>query len=174
MKRNLVCLLAVVFLVSVTGCDKKETKVHETELTADMLLSEDEVKALVGYEPVKTVSDTVLKSMVRYDSEPQGEYPVIVELYSYNKGKSVAEIYEQFTEKKERRPSSQEVNEYDAQAYIAYPSVNIYRDGYMAVVTAGSGANDEQGTLLKNAGAVVAGHLVEFLNENPTDSNLID
>ncbi len=176
MKNKIICLLAMSLVFSIVSCgkEKNEQKEQTTKLFASMLLSEDEVRGLVSYEPVKAISETSSKSVVRYDSSPKGEDPVIVELYSYNNQKSVAEIYEQFIQKKEKRSSSQDVAEYDIEAYISYPSMNIYHDGYMVVVTAGSGANEEQTTLLKNAGAIVATHLLEYLKENPTDSNLIE
>jgi len=137
-------------------------------------MTSDEAKGLVSYEPVMNIENSNQKSVLRIESEPKGADPIIIEVYSHNEKKSVAEIYEAFKQKKEKRTSAKDISEYDAEALLAYPSVNIYRDGYMVVVTAGSGGDEEQDALLKKAGAIATTHLVEFLKENPTDSDLIE
>lgn len=176
--KKILSLLASVFLLFTAACggggedgDNNEAKKQDTKkdvLTADMLLTSDDVKSLVTYEPAVTMNNTAFKTSVRYDSDPVGKSdPVIVELYAPNEYKSAADIKFEFSTKKEKRPKSKDVEDLGLEAYIAYPSLNMYRDGYMVVVTAGSGSGDEQDQLLKSAGTIAAKHLDEYIKANP-------
>lgn len=179
--KKILYFAAVLMVIIVSACsqDGKQPaeKTNKAEkgaaLTADFLMTLEDVKSLVSYEPVMNVENTRQKSTVRFDSNPIGQDPVILELYSYNGKKSIAAVYEDFKQKKEKRPKAEDIEDLGLEAYIAYPSVNLYRDGYMIVVTAGSGADNAQAELLKKAGAIAAGHLDEYLNKNPTDSDLL-
>ena len=170
--KKLICLVAVLVLTFTTAC-KKEDNSKKTELSADMLMTIDQVKEIISYTPVMHLSKTDEKSTVRFDSDPKGEDPVIIELYSHNDEKSVAMVHEEFLNRKQMRPSSQELDGYDAEVFIAFPSIYIYRDGYMAVITAGSGGGEEQTDLLKSAGKIATLNLLEFLKINPTNTDLL-
>ena len=172
-------LLTVFTLILVCGCsandDTKRPPIKKGEkLDVSMLLNLQEVQEFVAYDLTESVEGTRLKQTLTFSSNPLGNDPVILELYSYNEGKSVAAVYEDFKNKKEKRPKSKDVEISGVEAYIAYPSLNMYRDGYMIVITAGSGANDEQANLLMGLGNVVSDNLEEYLSKNPSDSNLVE
>ncbi len=180
MRRILYFVLAAVMSISLAACSGKENPENTAAvtkgepLTADKLITAEDVRELVLYEPTATAENTHSKSTVRYDSNPIGQDPVIAELYSANAQKSVAAVYEDFKARKDKRPKAVDVADFGIDAYIAYPSINLYRDGYMVVITAGSGADDAQAELLKKAAGIAAAHLDEYLKVNPTDSNLLE
>lgn len=173
--KKILCVFAVLMLIFSVGCsnEKDSSTSVKSGLTAQMLMTPEDVSGLVDYEMTANAEETYLKSSVTYTSNPLGKDPVIVELYSYNGKNSVAAIHDMFKEKREKRPNSQDISDYDMDCFISYPSINLYCDGYMVVVTAGSGADEVQAELLKNFGAIAAEHLKEYLKKNPTDSNLL-
>lgn len=128
-----------------------------------MLLSPEKASEMVGYEITANVENTSLKSIVTYTSKPLGKDPVIVELYACNETRSAEDVYAIFKEKREKRPNSQDIDDFGMECFIAYPSINFYCDGYMAVVTAGSGSDETQTELLKNIGGMVAENLKKCL-----------
>lgn len=178
--KKLVSVFVVVMLLLSSACGggdsqnkAKSTPKNEKKdiLTADMLMTTEDVKALVSYEPVALSEKSAQKTVIRYDSDPVGKGdPVIIELYAPNSYQSESDIRTIFTKKKEKRPKAKDINDFGIEAYIAYPSVNMYRDGYMVVITAGSGAGDEQEALLKSAGTIAAGHLDEYIQAHPTQT----
>ena len=163
--RKLICAVMAVSMIFLSAsCGKKENA-PQTEvgrLYARDLFTKEEATEFLGYEPIQSYEDGIIKSTVRYDSQPIGKDPVIVELYAESEQKSASDIYDEFKRKHSLRADSVEVTEYDSEAFIAYPSVNIYKDGYMAVVTAGSGADDAQKEILIKAGAAVSKKLCEY------------
>ena len=171
-------VFAIVLISACTSGEKGEKapeKInYESTLTAEQLFTVEEAKSLVSYEPVTSSENTRQKSILRFDSDPIGQDPIIVELYAFNGARSIASVYEEFKQKKEKRPKAEPVEDFGAEAYIAYPSINLYRDGYMIVVTAGSGADEAQKELLINAGRIAVGHLNEYLEKYPTNSDLLD
>lgn len=160
-------------LIVLPSCGEKveqETiqKTERAQLLAENLITAEDVRGIVSYEPSVSVKNTGSKSTVRYDSEPIGQDPVIVELYSYSDLKNVSEIHDEFKQRKEKRPKAQDVTDLGIEAYIAYPSINLYRDGYMAVITAGSGGDETQNEILKKAAGIAAAHLDEYLKQYPS------
>ncbi len=165
MLKIIICLSAAALLLS--SCGKKEIADTNQSLDAKMLLDTEKAEELLQYTPVGSYEDSYTKSIARYDSEPIGKDPIIVELYAHNDKKSAEDIYNDFKKRHEERTDAEDVTEYDAEAFLAYPSVNIYKDGYMVVVTAGSGADDAQKQLLLKAGAVAADNLCAYIKKNP-------
>lgn len=156
MRKNVICIMAAAVLLS--SCAKEEPGGSEA-FDAKTLFPETAAAEFLQYTPVQTYEDGYTKSVVRYDSEPIGKDPIIVELYSPNDIKTADDIYSEFKSKHDLRADSEDITDYDAEAFLAYPSVNIYKDGYMAVVTAGSGSDEIQKQLLIEAGSVVAENL---------------
>ena len=169
--RNFICIAAAAVMLLSASCGKKE-EIKHAPLDAKALFTQDDAVKILGYEPAQTFEDGYVKSTVRYDSKPIGKDPIIVELYSYDSKKSTGDIYDELKRKHSLRTDSEEISDFDAEAFIAYPSVNIYKDGYMAVVTAGSGADDAQKQLLTEVGGIVAQNLNDYILKHPTDGDL--
>lgn len=173
LKRLMYIFMILALLSGCTGETKDKTKAP-TVLLPEMLLSLEDVKALVSYEPVLSGENTRAKSKVYYSTDPiGGSDPVILELHSYQNGQNVTAVYEQFSTKKKMRPKSENVPDLGMEAFIAYPTINLYKDGFFIVITAGSGSGDEQKNLLINAAKTAAAHLNEYLKTNPTNSDLL-
>lgn len=168
--RKFICLAAAAVMLFSTSCGKKE-EIKHAPLDAKALFTQEDAVNILGYEPAQIFDDGYVKSIVRYDSKPIGKDPIIVELYSYGSKKSAGDIYDEFKRKHSLRTDSEEVSDFDAEAFIAYPSVNIYKEGYMAVVTAGSGADDAQKQLLTEVGRIVAQNLNDYISKHPTDGD---
>ena len=168
--RKAAYLLVIFSLIFASSCSGGKTKKENISLSAGELLSVEEASEITGYELIQSENT---KTRARFDSDPIGKDPVILELYSYNGSNSVAKIYEMFKDKKDKRPSAEDISGMGAEAFIAYPSVTFYRDGYMVVVTAGSGADDVQAELLKKLAQKASEHLDEYLKNNPTDSDIL-
>lgn len=151
-------VFVIAMCLMLSACGGKEAQ-KEFAMDAKMLLSETEATELLQYTPSASYDKSYTKSTVRYDSEPIGKDPLIVELYSSNDKMTSEDILEEFERKRAFRSDSVDITDYDAEAFLAYPSVNIYKDGYMAVVTAGSGADEAQEQLLRQVGKIVADNL---------------
>lgn len=168
-------LMLMFLILSVSACKSGDKEITYKIPSADTFITAEDVESLALYTPVKTLENTRGKSVVKYYPEVLGESdPVIVEVYSHNEKISVAEIHEKFLDKKEARTSAYEIDGIKSEGFIAYPSANLYRDGYMLVITAGSGAEDSQGEMLKEFLKIADENLDKFLEENPTDSDLLN
>lgn len=159
MYKFIICITAAVMLLSACGQEAYEKE----EFNAKALLDEAEAAELLGYEAVQSYESGYTKTTVRYDSDPIGKDPIIVELYS-PKDKN-EDIYNKFETRHSLRDDSEDISDYDAEAFLAYPSVNIYKNGYMAIVTAGSGSDEEQKQLLHKVGSVVSENLNKCAKE---------
>lgn len=159
MRKKFICIAAACLLTVSCGEKSEET------LSAEAVFPETEAAELLGFEPKATFEKSYAKSTVRYDSDPLGGDPLIVELYVCNDKTSGEDIRADFLERKENRSDSEEVEGFNAEAFIAYPSINVYRDGCMVTITAGSGADDTQKELLKKAGKIAAESLENYFKE---------
>lgn len=160
MRKKIICISAVCLLLA--SCKASE---GEVDFDARVILSATEATEILQYTPTVSYEKSYTKSVVRYDSDPIGNDPLIAELYAYNDKTSAEDIYAEFQKKRKLRSDSEEVTEYDAEAFVAYPSINIYKDGYMVVVTAGSGPDEAQKQLLIEAGKIAADNLNEYLKK---------
>lgn len=162
--KKILYIFAAMILFFLFGCsNEKNGGNNASELTAQMLVTPEDVSGLLDYETNMSTENNYLKSSVTYTSDPLGKDPVIAELYSYNEKNDIETIHDIFKEKREKRPGSQDISDYDMDCFISFPSINLYCDGYMVVVTAGSGADEAQTELLKKFGAVAAENLKEYL-----------
>lgn len=166
MKRIIYIIVAFGMLLTLVSCGKKNGMESENNvnLTAESIITAENVKEIVTYETSATTENTHSKSVVRYDSVPRGQDPVIVELYSDKENAS--KVYDEFKKRKEKRPKAQDVTDLGVEAYIAYPSVNLYRDGYRIVITAGSGADEAQSEILKKAAEIAVKNLNEYFMQH--------
>ncbi len=171
MKKGL-CFLIILILMSATGCKKEEkNKNVATEFTAIELFTKEDATSLIGSEPDVSEENTRMKSSVLYTFQPVGQNdPIIIELFSPNQKRDAEKVNALYEDRREQRTSAQDIAGFGEKAFLAYPSLNIYKDGYMVVVTAGSGSDEAQKELLLRASSVVCERLDEFLKENSTNN----
>lgn len=174
MKRFLGIILLLCLMLC--ACGKQEAPKQAADwvqLLPTQLLSQEEAQSFVPYSVQTTETVTRQKSTVVYQSVNRGEGdPIIVDVYQYNGRRSVPLVYQQFCEWREKRPSAKAVEGLSAEAFIAYPSMHLYTDGFHVVITAGSGSDDAQATLLQQIATPVLAHLEEFLSEHPTPTDI--
>lgn len=153
---------------------KSSDKDTWVQLKPGELLSAEEVQTISGYQLIGEETLARQKSTVVYQSDPVGATdPVIVDVYQYNGRTSEALIRQQYEEWKEKRPSAQEIDGFTGvDAFLAYPSLHLYKDGIHVVITAGSGSDEAQAELLQRLAVPVLEHLNAFLEKHPTDHDL--
>lgn len=169
MKKITVTLFSLM-LIFLTSCssDKKEIK---TTIIPSEILSISEIAPYVGYTPVvATEKNSRRKSFVTYVSEPIGEFDsVTVRISQKNDLQSAEKIKADFDKSKSMRSDVIDVAELNCEAYIIFPSIHYYIEGYHVEITAGSGANEHQKTLLINLADTSLNNLRELtgiLSEN--------
>lgn len=160
MKRIFIVISLLMLLLSGCGKDQKTY-----DIAADFL-SLEEVSGFLGYTPVMEEENTRLQKKVTYKNETKGDGDIIrLSIYPPNTKYSADDIKAQFDaekKKNEEYKSLIEFEEADAEAFISIPSAHIYKNGHYAVVTAGSGGEEEQINLLKTISQIVIGHLNEL------------
>ena len=148
MKKIFSVMLCMVMLLS--SCGSKKEKNRETVYPSE-LISIEELSAYVGYTPVLTEEGNRQKRTATYVSEPLGKhYPVTISVHQKSGFQSEKEVKANFDEIIKARPDAYEIGDLGVKAYIVYPSLHYYVDGYHIQVTAGSGSNDLQKALLTN------------------------
>ena len=168
-------LLLLVLALSLAACgDKKEETEQKPELFAENLITAEKAEELLASEIVKSTDKNKNCSVVEYYPEKIGSVPpIIVELYSPGDEKSTAVVNGDFNSRKQMRPSAKKVDGIGSDAYIAYPSLVFYRDGYMVVVTAGTGGEKAEDILMQTA-KIADEKLQEYLNDNPVNNDLLE
>lgn len=155
--QKVVCVAAALLVALTASCGVKNKNI-DAGFDAKAVFTQQDAEEILTYEPKMTFKDGRFISYVRYNSEPLGQDPIIVELYSEKNTDDTA-VYAEFEKKRAQRADRIDVTDIDAEAFIAYPSMNIYKNGCMAVITAGSGATDEQKELLVKIGDKVVKNL---------------
>lgn len=136
------------------------------------ILTADNLSSIITYTPVcDNLSDTPTEKAILYRSEPMGKDPVKIEVMQYSADFAKANVKAKYDADKALRPSGEELAlEGGFEGYIAFPYAKIYYDGYYVTITAGSGNNDEQKQLLKNAADMAAGNLKNLLSAGSDSS----
>jgi hypothetical protein len=129
------------------------TPIPEAVPTEVLKLSD--VQAAVGSELTYVQEGGVEKdgnvSTAVYRTEPLGKGDLVrVEIRQLTSQVTREQVRAEYDEMKSKRPSAQNVEGLGDDAYIAYPSIHVYKDGYHLEITAGSGADEAQAALLKN------------------------
>ena len=174
MKKLFIIICILIFIC--TGCSKEEPKkTEEQTFSAGDFLSAEEVSAQVGYTPVAEEENTRSQKTITYKNAVAGQGDIVrIEVYPQNQKHTKEEIKAQFEKQKSKNEEYKTLIQADdlgIEAFIAIPSVHMYKNGYYIVVTAGSGGGDEQIALLKNFAQIVVGHMNELLTqeENQTE-----
>ncbi len=150
-------ILTAIAVCCVCGCtrisrtDSEEAqKVQIVTIEPTELISLDTVKELTGYDMTDdgTKESDGVKSVL-YRTEPIGEADTVkVEVRQYSETVAKEEIQAKFDEMRSKRSSAETIDTLGCDAYVAYPSLHFYCDGYLVTITAGSGSDDGQKELL--------------------------
>lgn len=171
MKKIIFYLCTILLIISVTACTPNTDNAHtQTEptpepiivITPDIAFPIENVQSIVNYTPVmlKESNDTVV-----YHSEPIGQGDTVkVTVSQYNEVVTKDSIRSEYEKTKSMRPSAEILDGIGEDAYIAYPTVHVYMDGYHISVTAGSGGDEVQHELLTNIAKTVEQNLNNILN----------
>ncbi|MBP3362085.1 MAG: hypothetical protein J6N52_14645 [Clostridia bacterium] len=169
MNRFFILILAISAML-MCGCDKKEVVVPPVMPTD--IISEEDAKAAIGgkyelklnYDAVVSINDNSYKAS--YLAEPLGSGdPVFVTVTSPSEELPESSVKELYESGYEGRTKKKKVEGLGNAAYIAFPSINIYQNGYLIVITAGSGDTQEQIDLLISLGKTAVENLDVFLQQ---------
>lgn len=126
------------------------------------LLPISDVQEIISYT---LVTKNVTENSLIYTSDPIGAGDTIsVSINQYSSTVTKEQIRSEYEEQRSRRPSAEAVEGIGESAYIAYPSIHIYQNGYCITVTAGSGSDQYQHDLLVLLGKIVINNLNEIVN----------
>ena len=157
----MVSLLTAILLVC--GCfgqgdgEKQNKKEEIPPLKASEVLTLEQAGAVIDNSYILTVKDADqtegAKQTTLYVSQETGAgYPIEVVLYQPGTDMSAEDIKALYDDMRAKRPKGVDLADFGADAFIAYPSITFYKDGYMVRVTAGGGNDDAQNALLEKAG----------------------
>lgn len=163
----------IVLLISamlMCGCNKKETVIPPV-MPTDIITKEDAEAAIGGnyelklnYDAVVCIDDNSYKAS--YIAEPIGSGdPVFVTVTSPSESLPESSVKELYKSGYEGRTKKKKVEGLGEEAYIAFPSINIYQNGYYIVITAGSGDTQEQIDLLISLGKTAVENLGMYLQQ---------
>jgi uncharacterized lipoprotein YehR (DUF1307 family) len=164
--------LSCLFLLGGCGGEKKQaeaTPKPAVQVAPEAVFTIDNVKAIVDYEPVQEpVEENTEKGtkQVWYHSEPLGKGDIVeVTVRQYSDSVAKETVKAGYDQMKQKRPNAVQVDGVGEDAYIAYPSVHVYQEGYHIQITAGSGADDVQKTVLTNAAQTAVQNLNTLLSK---------
>lgn len=165
MKKVFSTLILLTFLI--TACSDKSDEV--VQILPSQLLSIEEVSPYLEYTPEMSEESSRRVSVAKFTSNPLGKAdPVIITLYQENGLMSAKQIREYYDECKKMRSDSFGAAVDADDAFIAYPSLHYYIDGYHVVITAGSGSNDLQKVLLTNLANISLENLIKLTGVSKT------
>ena len=90
---------------------------------------------------------------------------MIVKVYQTNQLLSNEDIVNSFNESRDFRSDAFSIDGLGVEAYVAYPSLHYYIDGYYVEITAGSGSDNDQKILLMNIAKITLENLNKYKDE---------
>lgn len=157
MKKIFSIMLCMVMLLS--SCGNKKEKHRETVYPSELITIE-ELSAYVGYTPVMNEEGNRRERVATYVSEPLGKGDIVrISVRQKSQFQSEKEVKDNFENVIKLRSDAYEIGELGVKAYVVYPSLHYYIDGYHIEVTAGSGSNDLQKALLTNISKITLNNL---------------
>lgn len=148
MKKALILLISLILLL--TSCSVGKPK-YISEVAPSQLLTVEDITPYLDYTPELSEELSRRGSVARYLSNPKGQGdPVIVKVYQKNGLLSQEKVEAYFDECKKMRSDAFDVAIEADKAFIAYPTLHYYINGYHIEITAGSGNDDLQKVLLTN------------------------
>lgn len=170
MKKILLTITSIVLTMCLCACNAPFSKPEPTpipDIDPATLLTPQDIAAYAGYTPVTEPSGTGRNgniAEVLYRSEPLGHYDnVKIKLTQFTDTIDYQMLFEQYEQEKARRISAELIPGIGQEAYIAYPTIHVYDKGCLIDITAGSGADETQKTLLTSLAAVAASRLEQII-----------
>ena len=169
-KKISLLLISVILLFSLVACSSHSSSTSSeptpspiTTITASQALSLDDAQGLVTYP---LVASNASDSSVTYQCDPIGQGDVIsVTVSQYNEVTTKDKVRSDYDKTKAMRPTAETLEGIGDDAYIAFPTVHVYKDGYHVSVTAGSGGDQVQHDLLQKIAGIVDNNLNTLLNK---------
>ena len=161
MKKILTLISSIILVMGLCSCGgsgglfAKPTPTPIPEISPEDILPAAEVKEFVDYEPVKNgdVTNENNTKTVVYVSDPIGKYDsVTVKLTQFGDNFSKDDVWNLYDGGRIKRSSAKMVDGIGTDAYIAFPSIHIYDKGCAITISAGSGSDSGQESLLKRLG----------------------
>ncbi len=160
-----IVLMFVVTMIS--GCHKSDKVIAPVKPTD--LISEQEAEAFVGgkdlvldHNGVVDTKDNTYTAI--YVTNPVGKGDSIVISVTYPSSQlSESEIKKIYADNYSKRDNKKRIRGIGSGAYVAFPSINIYEDGHLIKISAGSGDTKEQLDLLLSLGQTAVRNLDAYL-----------
>ena len=162
-------LVAVMFVTSLLLCGCNDSKELAPVKPTD-LISEKEAETAMGGADLVLEHDAVVnlgnnEFVASYYGEPLGSAdPVIVSVIYPSAELSEPQIKEMYTDSYSARDNKKKIRGLGAGAFVAFPTINIYEDGHLIKITAGSGDTKEQLDLLISLGQIAVDNLHTYLH----------
>lgn len=174
MKKILLVFSSLLISISLCACGGglflKPEPTPMPDIDPASLITLDDVVVNAGYTPVIEPSKTSREgniATVMYRSEPVGKNDTVsVTITQFTDEMDYQMIFEKYEQEKSRRSSAEIIPGIGQEAYIAFPSIHVYDRGCLIDITAGSGSNDEQKTLLQSLALTAAQRLEEIVPDN--------
>lgn len=156
MKKLLLVIASLTLTIMMCSCGGPFSKSAPKPIPVvdpSTLITADDVAAMTGYYPV--LSGGAVKydgntATALYVSDPLGQDPVEITVQQYNEEVPVVNVWYAYDTDHAYRSSAENVENLGENAYIAFPSINIYDRGCYIRITAGSGSDENQRNLLLN------------------------
>lgn len=133
------------------------------------LITVEDVAAYAGYTPVIEPSSVKREGNVGevlYRSEPIGKNDTVhVKITQFTSDIPYQTLFNEYEQAKAKRQSAELISGIGQETYIAFPTVHTFDRGCIIEITAGSGADEEQKTMLENLARTAAGRLEEIIPE---------
>ncbi len=175
MKKVLLVLASLLMIIGLCSCGEggglfsKPSPTPLPDIDPASLITVDDVAANCGYTPVVEPSGTYREGNVAevlYRSEPIGQNDTVkVKLTQFTPTITYQTLFEQYEQNKAKRSTAELVPGIGQEAYIAFPTIHVYDRGCIIEITAGSGSDETQKTLLKNLAITAAGRLEAIIPE---------
>ena len=159
MKKLLFVLATLTGVIALCSCGgggglfSKATPSPIPVIDPSTLITAEDVAAATGYWPVLeggTVKYDGNTATALYVSDPIGQDPIEITVHQHNEEVPVVNVWYDYDLDHAYRTSAETVENLGENAYIAFPSINIYDRGCYVRITAGSGSDENQRNLLLN------------------------
>lgn len=170
------CLLAMMGLCSCgteSGLFASPTPTPIPEIDATQILSLEEASSAIGNLYTLTLDGgSAVKdgntSTATYVSDPIGKGdPIIVKVHQFNEAVSKDDVWAIYDDDRVMRSSAELISGIGEDAFIAYPTIHAYYNGCVIEITAGTGSNDKQKSLLTNLAQTAMGNLERIMPAEP-------
>lgn len=162
-------LFAVVIATTLLLCGCSDGKEMMPVKPTDLICEEEAELAVCGAD-LSLEHNAVIdmgnnEFVASYYGEPLGSAdPIIVSVIYPSAELSESKIKKIYTDSYSLRDNKKKIRGLGAGAFVAFPTINIYEDGHLIKITAGSGDTKEQLDLLISLGQTAVNNLHTYLD----------